>query len=70
MKNWLKENWFKVSLIALGAVLIFFIQNYLRDKNEIEARTNRADCLAKAEQFIGLGRLPKTGPCTDIVNSL
>lgn len=66
--SWLKENWFKVSIATLGTLLVFSMHTYLRDKNEIEARTNRANCLAKSEELTGGGRLSKTAPCTDIFN--
>lgn len=53
--------WQIISLI-LGSFLILTIRTYLQDKNEIEAETNRANCLiAVTEKNLDL-----TAPCADI----
>lgn len=37
-------------VVALGILLITTLGTYLRDKNEIEAETNRAQCLANNQE--------------------
>ena len=45
MKTWLKENWFKLMLIFVLIWFLAILKTYLRDKNQIEAKTNRAECM-------------------------
>lgn len=52
----------QIITLVLGLFLILTIRTYLRDKNEIEAETNRANCLITVtEKGLGL-----TAPCADI----
>lgn len=48
MKKFLSENWFKLIIVLLLIWFLVIIGTYLRDKNQIEAKTNRAECLHRA----------------------
>lgn len=49
-------------VLILGLFLIFTIRTYLQDKIEVEAETNRANCLAIQDEK----GLNIEGPCDDI----
>lgn len=61
MKNFLLNNWFKIGLLIAIFIFLFNLKTYFRDKNQIEAKTNRANCFHSAEKING-----NTNVCADI----
>ena len=60
--TWLKQNWFKISILIVSVILTFSIREYLLDKNEIYAESEYFECIAREYS----GRLRP--PCEDIKN--
>lgn len=62
----IKENWFKLIISILLILFLVILKTYLRDKNQIEAKTNRADCIHRALKMENSLSLQAFNVCIDI----
>ncbi len=64
--TWLKENWFRVGLIIILICFLIILKTYLRDKNQIEAKIGRAECLHRVFSMKDAPEPNATNVCIDI----
>lgn len=70
MKNFLKENWFKIIIVLLAIYFLTIFSRYLTVKNDIEANSNRAKCMyemIKWEKESGISDTRWQNVCFDIL---
>lgn len=59
--HFISENWLKLLIIIISIQFLLVLETYLRDKNQINALTNRADCVIKSYNDAGIDNV-----CSDI----
>lgn len=60
------KNWFRLVIIILLVLSLITLKTYLRDRNQIEAKTNRADCIHRALKMENSLSLQAFNVCADI----
>lgn len=66
MQNFIKQSWFQLGVTFLLVWSLITLKTYLRDKNQIEVKTNRADCIHRALKMDNSLQLQAFNVCADI----
>ncbi len=70
MKNFIKEDWFRISLIICLAFLVFQISTYLKNQTWSYTYSKRAECLERIYSRGNNDSFDSKANCFDIISKI